>query len=107
MNGNGHGLAHAIQALEEAVQSMPVAEIPALTGELERLKSLAFARLIQKPEQNKGNYLTSQQVAERLAVPPSYVYELARRGELRGKKLGKYVRFTEAAVAEYQTKTGG
>jgi excisionase family DNA binding protein len=103
---NENGLAQAIQNIEHAVASLHVAEIPALTGDLKRLETLALARLMPKPEQNKENYLTPQQVAERLAVPPSYVYELARRGELAARKMGKYVRFTEAAVRTFQAKQG-
>ena len=64
---------------------------------------MAFARLVQKPEPPHGNLLDAQQVGARLNVPVSYVYELAKRKELKATRLGKkYLRFTEAAVADYQ-----
>ena len=37
--------------------------------------------------------LTADEVAERLGIAPSYVYELAKSGELRAVRFGKYVRF--------------
>lgn len=36
--------------------------------------------------------LTLPQVAERLSVPKSYAYELARRGHLPTIRFGKYIR---------------
>ena len=102
-----NGLAQAIQVLEEAVQSVPLAELPALTGDLERLKVLAFARLMQKPESDHEHLLTPAQVAARLNVAESFVYEAARQKKMKSVRLGKkYVRFTEAAVAEYQGRVG-
>ena len=46
-------------------------------------------------------WLTPQEVAKRLGVKPSLVYELARAGKLKSCKLGKYRRFNEAAVQAY------
>jgi excisionase family DNA binding protein len=103
-----NGLAQAIQVLEEGVQSVPLGEIPALTGDLERLKVLAFARLMQKPEPDHGHLLTPAQVAAQLNVAESFVYEAARSKQLKAVRVGKkYVRFTEAAVQAFQAKQGG
>ena len=97
-----------IEALETWVRSAPVEELPALAGDLERLKVLAYARLMQRPEAPNGHLLTPLQVAERLNVPESFVYEAARRKQLESKRVGKkYIRFTEATVAAYLAKQGG
>ncbi len=51
-----------------------------------------------------GQLLTLEEVAERLRVPKSWVYERTRRRGLERLphlKLGKYLRFEEAAVREY------
>jgi len=45
--------------------------------------------------------LTAQQVAERLALTPGQIYELARAGKLKSSRHGKYVRFSESDVTEY------
>ena len=105
---NDHGLTQAIQDIEQALASMPMAEIAALTGDLKRLETLAIARLVQRPEPDNGHLLTPAQVAERLNVPESFVYEAARSKQLKTVRVGKkYVRFTETALKEYQAKYGG
>ncbi|NIV37714.1 MAG: helix-turn-helix domain-containing protein, partial [Anaerolineae bacterium] len=48
--------------------------------------------------------LTLEEVAERLKVPKSWVYERTRRrglDRLPHLKLGKYLRFEEAEVRDY------
>jgi len=52
----------------------------------------------------KGQLLTVHEVAELLQVPTSWVYQRTRRRsseQLPHLKLGKYLRFEEAAVAEF------
>jgi excisionase family DNA binding protein len=56
---------------------------------------------------NTGALLTAAQVAARLNVPKSFVYEAARQKQLESVKLGKYIRFRDAAVKAYQAKYGG
>ena len=104
---SGNVLAQTMQALEQAIARLPAGEIPSLTGDLKRLETLAIARLMQRPEPDNGPLLDAPQVAVRLNVPVSYVYEQARRKALKSTKMGKYVRFTESAVRAYQAKQGG
>lgn len=101
------GYKRAIQDIEQALASMPVSEIPTLTGELKRLDTQALARLIQRPEPDHRNLLDAKQVAVRLNVKESYVLELARRKELNSVKMGKYRKFTEASLKAYLAKQGG
>lgn len=55
--------------------------------------------------ENNEDLLTIAQVAKRLNVKASFVYELARLGKLRSVRLGKkYIRVTEQALSEYQAK---
>jgi len=51
-----------------------------------------------KPE--KREYLTPEEVAERLKVKVSWVYFTASKGKLRSYPLGRYVRFIWAEVEE-------
>jgi len=52
--------------------------------------------------ENNEDLLTIPQVAKRLNVKTSFAYELARQGKLRSVRMGKYIRVTEQALAEYQ-----
>ena len=51
--------------------------------------------------------LSVKDVAQRLGVHDSFVYEAARSGKLEVVKVGKYRRFTEEAVSNYLKKYGG
>lgn len=46
--------------------------------------------------------LTAEQLAERWQVPTSHVYRLARDGRIPSVRLGKYVRFTVAAIEKFE-----
>ncbi len=107
-------LTETLRNLEAAISSVPMAEIPALLGSLERVKAIGWSRMVIRPQlepqpetTSKSTLLTAQQVAERLNVPKSFVYEAARQGKLKPVKLGeKYVRFTQGTVDDYLAKSG-
>ena len=44
---------------------------------------------------------TAQEVADRLRVKKTTVYELIKRGELSSSKIGKQLRISEEQLAEY------
>jgi len=50
--------------------------------------------------------LTADDVADRWKVPKSHVYRLTRGDQLPVVRLGKYVRYTLAAVEQFEA-TGG
>jgi excisionase family DNA binding protein len=106
---NGNGLAQAIQDLEQAVASVPLSELPALLGTLERAKALGWGRLLAVPSngQGEGELLTVPEVAERLKLSEYRVYEMIRQGVLKSVHLGKSVRVRPSAVAEYLAQQGG
>ena len=98
-----------IEAFEQIIAQTAPGACPQLVGELERLKALAWMRVSQAATQTSRsdescNLLTITQVADRLNVPKTYAYELVRQGRLKGKKVGKYVRVSVDALAEYQAK---
>jgi excisionase family DNA binding protein len=51
-----------------------------------------------------GELLTPEQIADRLKVPVSWVYEQSRQGKIPTHRLGRYIRFDLAAVLANQTK---
>ena len=50
--------------------------------------------------------LTPEQLAERLAVPLSWVYEQSRQGNIPTHRIGKYIRFNLAEVVSQKKNRG-
>ena len=89
-----------LEQLEGELPSWPQAECRQLLGVLERLRVSAWAQVLGGPKESPLSssssegiqLLTVPQVAERLNLPESYAYDLARRGVIPVVRLGKYVR---------------
>jgi excisionase family DNA binding protein len=45
--------------------------------------------------------LTAEEVADWLAVTPTWVHEMARSGEIPAIKLGRYWRFSRSAIEDW------
>ena len=95
-----------VASLDRLLIELPLRDCPGLLGELERLKGIAWGKIIAGEGGNQttraNDLLTMAQVAKRLNVPETRAYELARQGKLPAVKIGKYVRMTAKALAEYQ-----
>lgn len=50
--------------------------------------------------------LTAEQVGERWQVPKAHVYRLARDGRLPCVRVGRYMRFTVAAIDAWEQAGG-
>lgn len=50
--------------------------------------------------------LTPEELAERLKVPLSWVYEQSRQGKIPTHRMGRYIRFDSREVIESQKKDG-
>ncbi len=85
-----------VEQLEAEVSGWPPERCTELLGALERVRVSAWSQVVKGPQslpsQNNGQLLTLPQVAERLAVPATYAYELARQNRIPIVRLGKYVR---------------
>lgn len=55
-----------------------------------------------EPPSAPERWLDAEEVAAILHVPKSWVYESARNGRLKSARHGKYVRFREQDIKEYQ-----
>ena len=55
---------------------------------------------------NTAELLTPEDLADRLKVPLSWVYEQSRQGNIPTHRLGRYLRFSLAEVLESQKKIG-
>jgi excisionase family DNA binding protein len=58
-------------------------------------------------KENNKDYLKSKDVARILDCSPDEVLELARRGELRAFKEGRFWKYREAAVMAYKRLNSG
>jgi hypothetical protein len=79
-----------------------------MNAKQDSVQHMALSVAKQVPMSTSAPLLTPLQLAERLAVPPSWVREKTReRARLRDKdplpvvRLGKYVRFSWPAVEEW------
>ncbi len=98
-------LAPILAALERAVGELSPQEAPAALGDLERVKALVWAKMMQGngvaqgrgDGQAEGRYLTVKDVAERTGMSGDYIYRHAR--EFGGHKEGSRWRFTDEGLA--------
>lgn len=99
-----------VTGLERAADAAKPVEAIALLGELERVKTLLWHRLLTAAAQAAAapprdalhdlRHLSPGQVAELLNVKPAYIHELCRTGRLAAVKEGKYWLIPQAALRE-------
>jgi excisionase family DNA binding protein len=95
----------ALFADPECAARLPVECIPAVIGELERVKATLWIRLANPcsgpnvPEVN-GELLTVEEVAERLRKSRSWVYRHAGRLPFT-RRVGRSLRFLPAGLTKY------
>jgi excisionase family DNA binding protein len=110
--GGDHSLqlVDTMGTLEKLVHSVSRSSLIDIIGNLERLKAITWARMVSETRgdhtsrTNSASLLNMRQVAERLNIPLSRAYELARQGKLPAVHIGKYVRVSEAGLQEYQAR---
>lgn len=101
-------LAETMQALEVAVSSSPVAELPGLLGLLEKVKAMGWGRMLaEKQHGDEERLLTASDVAERLQLSEYRVRELIHQGRIKRVPLdGKAVRVKPSDLAAYISSNG-
>jgi hypothetical protein len=93
-----------LAAVEKALSEAALDQLPTILGELERLKILAWQRVIAsqaqgKPTDEREGLLTIPQTAIRLNIPQTRAYELTRqRGGFPVVRIGKYLRVNPVAL---------
>lgn len=103
-----------IAALDRASEQVPLADIPSLIGDLERLQVLLSARLARAADTDATGssldelrHLTPLQVSELLSLKAAYVHELCRTGKLPAMKSGKYWMIPVAGLRRWLTSRNG
>ena len=76
---------------------------PTLEAVLELLIRRILREEVQSLQANKGvELLSPEELAERLKLPISWVYEQSRQGNIPTHRLGRYIRFNVQEVIESQ-----
>lgn len=68
---------------------------PAILGQalIDAIKQAVREELNSQPQAQKAELLTPEQLADRLNVPRSWVYEQSRAGKIPTHRFGRYIRF--------------
>ncbi len=98
-----------LEDLERLVRRADLGQIPALLGELERVRVMAWMRLSApqvatqappRPSSRKDRLLSAQEAADLLGVKPRWIYDHA--DELGGQRLTpRCLRFSESALRRW------
>ena len=75
-----------------------------LRAEIKELVREAVREAMNGEGNGQSNLLTSEELADRLRVPLSWVYEQSRMGNIPTHRLGRYIRFDLHEVLESQKK---
>ena len=98
-SGPDETVSHLVSAVERAVDTASSGALAQLLGSLERLRAIAWSRLLAVPvplERPRAEpledmrHLTPIQVAELLSLKEAYVHELCRSRKIPATKQGKY-----------------
>ncbi len=76
----------------------------AFRGELEEIVQRAVEKAINGNGHGESKLLTPEELADRLQVPRSWVYEQSRMGYIPTHRLGRYIRFNLHEVLSSQKK---
>ena len=83
------------------------AEDPMLvTLRLSDLRALIKAELAANGNGHAAELFTPEELAERMKLPVSWVYEQSRQGNIPTHRIGRYLRFSLTEVLESQKKKG-
>jgi hypothetical protein len=89
--------------LEEAISSVPHAEIPTAIAELERAKTILLTRLVAPKadaQRGDGEWITVERAAKDVCLSPSWIYDHAK--ELGGRKAGGAIRINVQAFEAWK-----
>ena len=76
----------------------------AVTLTVEQLRALVREEVERANHGGETLLLTADELAQRLNVPVSWVYEQSRQGNIPTHRLGRYIRFNLAEVVASQKK---
>jgi hypothetical protein len=92
-----------LAAASAKAASVPIDAIPAVIGELERVKTILLARLLaSQPESQRGDgqWITVEEASHDTSLSLSWIYDHAK--ELGGRKAGGAVRINRRAFETWK-----
>jgi excisionase family DNA binding protein len=95
--------------LDHAVVALEPTDLPAFIGELERVKAVAYARLLPLGTSPSGDaYLKIRDVVQRLNISRVRLYELIREGRITTVRFGpRGVRIRARDLARWEARAAG
>ena len=96
-----------LQSVLHQAQSLDLAELPRLLGELEEIRAVAFARLMAPPvpvTQPDEELLDISEAARRLNLSRTTLYALIGRGELKSRTIGRRRMIPRTAIDAFVKK---
>ena len=89
--------------LERAIAAASPVDLPALDGELSRLKAQVLLRIVgaATPAEPEDRWLDTRDAAAKLGMSASWLYEHGAEFTFRRKVGGRY-RFSERGINEFQ-----
>lgn len=96
-----------LQSVLHQAQSLDPTELPRLIGELEEIRTVAFARLLAPPvpvAQPDEELLDIAEVARRLNLSRTTLYALLGRGELKSRTIGRRRMIPRTAIEAFARK---
>lgn len=105
----------ALEAVERVLKAASPDALPGFVGALERLKTLALARLLEgdgrRPSEERradpSQLLTVPEVAEKMRCSQWNVYDYIRRGRLPRVMVGRLLRVRAGDLESFLDERGG
>lgn len=93
---------NALQLVLDSMRDLPIDELPKLIGELESIKAVAWARLIEPSpaSQEHDELLDAERAAERLGVSLDYLYRHHRQYPFT-RRQGRKLLFSALGIDRY------
>lgn len=89
------------KSMLSAAREWPVAKLPALLGQLEEIRAIAFLRMVvPQPATDHDELLTVAEAARRLGVAKDHLYRHSANYEFT-RKMGTRLRFSAKGIQEY------
>jgi hypothetical protein len=95
------GVPDDLQPAMQAARSLPTEQLPKLLGQLEEIRSTAWARLSAPAAvESHDELLNIEQAAARLQMSVSYLYHNADRLPF-ARRVGRTLRFSAQGISSY------
>jgi len=89
-----------LEAVLELATEIPLADLPALLGQLEEIRLVGMQRMLTKPLPDDTRLLTVREAAERLRVSTAYLYANSETLPF-ARHIGSRLLFSSSGLNDY------